>query len=353
MASCPTEDSAIASRDLLPRARRARSRLSLPRTRPVVYTFAAMARAGPKAQPPVSRMAGYSLCRVRRARDAGGQRRLRRAGRARGGVRQRRHAVVREADADRARVHPARIAAMAEDDASLRDAPALEGRLREGLRVARRAITKHYQGDESDVQAADRRDRPAVRRHERRGLRGAPAPSSTRRRHPTLGRRYPDCGYAADGRAAALPRAPRVHRVHRLGRQPRLHADRSPDMYGIPPHRVIGSTSGLRYEPDDRGGNVVYKAEMDLFDHGPVKPIRIWSRIGRRPNSPPATRTATSRCSTSPAAGRGAAPARQPRRPRARVRLHGGGRASLERPAHRAGRWSASRTTGRPSSPEV
>ena len=28
---------------------------------------------------------------------------------------------------------------------------------------------------------------------------------------------------------------------------------------------------------------MLYKAEMDFFDDGPTKPVRIWSRIGRRP----------------------------------------------------------------------
>jgi hypothetical protein len=27
----------------------------------------------------------------------------------------------------------------------------------------------------------------------------------------------------------------------------------------------------------------VYLAEPDVFDDGPVKPVRIWSRVGRRP----------------------------------------------------------------------
>jgi hypothetical protein len=27
----------------------------------------------------------------------------------------------------------------------------------------------------------------------------------------------------------------------------------------------------------------VYLAEPDYFDDGPVKPVRIWSRVGRRP----------------------------------------------------------------------
>jgi hypothetical protein len=54
-------------------------------------------------------------------------------------------------------------------------------------------------------------------------------------------------------------------------------------IYGIPSERVIGSTNALRYAPDDHGGWIVYLAEPDYFDDGPVKPVRIWSRVGRRP----------------------------------------------------------------------
>ncbi len=55
------------------------------------------------------------------------------------------------------------------------------------------------------------------------------------------------------------------------------------DIYGIPPERVIGSSMGLHYREGERGAEVVYLSEMDVFDDGPMKPVRIWSRIGRRP----------------------------------------------------------------------
>ena len=55
------------------------------------------------------------------------------------------------------------------------------------------------------------------------------------------------------------------------------------ELYGLPPQRVIGSSNGLRYVDDEDGGSVSYLAEPDVFDDGPVKPVRIWSRIGRRP----------------------------------------------------------------------
>ena len=52
---------------------------------------------------------------------------------------------------------------------------------------------------------------------------------------------------------------------------------------GIPAERVIGSSIALVYADDEHGGNVSYQATPDVFDDGPVKPVRIWSRIGQRP----------------------------------------------------------------------
>jgi hypothetical protein len=46
---------------------------------------------------------------------------------------------------------------------------------------------------------------------------------------------------------------------------------------------VIGSATALEYTSDDGGGTIMRKAEADYLDDGPQKPVRIWSRIGRRP----------------------------------------------------------------------
>ena len=46
---------------------------------------------------------------------------------------------------------------------------------------------------------------------------------------------------------------------------------------------MIGSSNALRYQDDESGGSLVYLAEPDVFDDGDTKPVRIWSRIGRRP----------------------------------------------------------------------
>jgi hypothetical protein len=55
------------------------------------------------------------------------------------------------------------------------------------------------------------------------------------------------------------------------------------DLYGIPRQRVIGSTVAYRYVEDDGGGAIVQRAELDVIDDGPGKPVQIWNLIGRRP----------------------------------------------------------------------
>jgi hypothetical protein len=54
-------------------------------------------------------------------------------------------------------------------------------------------------------------------------------------------------------------------------------------MYGIPPERIIGSALGITYSSEGGQAALMYKGDMDFFDDGPEKPIRIWSRVGRRP----------------------------------------------------------------------
>jgi hypothetical protein len=57
----------------------------------------------------------------------------------------------------------------------------------------------------------------------------------------------------------------------------------SQEMYGVPRQRVIGSSTALAWEPGEGGGRIVRKPEADVLDDGPAKPVRIWSRVGRRP----------------------------------------------------------------------
>jgi hypothetical protein len=55
------------------------------------------------------------------------------------------------------------------------------------------------------------------------------------------------------------------------------------ELYGVPRERVIGSTTALAYTSDSAGGRITHTPVPDYLDDGAQKPIRIWSRVGRRP----------------------------------------------------------------------
>ena len=57
----------------------------------------------------------------------------------------------------------------------------------------------------------------------------------------------------------------------------------SQSLYGLPPERIIGSTSGLTFSDDEGGANINRAAALGIIDDGPEKAIQIWERIGRRP----------------------------------------------------------------------
>jgi hypothetical protein len=171
-------------------------------------------------------------------------------------------------------------------------------------------------------------------------------------RHPTLGRGFRECGYrpmielleylAANGFTSYIASG-----GDRDFMRPITEA-----LYGIPSERVIGSSNALRYEPDEHGGSIVYLTEPDVFDDGPVKPVRIWSRVGRRPILAAGNSNGDIRCCTSPAGrhGLGCGCWCCTTTPSGSSTTSPGPSGLWSRPPPRDGRWSASSTTGRPCS---
>jgi hypothetical protein len=144
-------------------------------------------------------------------------------------------------------------------------------------------ITKHYAGDDSDL--------PALIN----GLVGAFAGLTTEdyaeraaeflrtQSHPSLKRLYRACGYA-----------PMIELLHYLeangftnyivsggGRD--FMRPITPEMYGIPPERVVGSSVQLGFRANGDGGDVLTQSQINVLDDGPAKPASIWSRMGKRP----------------------------------------------------------------------
>ncbi len=100
-------------------------------------------------------------------------------------------------------------------------------------------------------------------------------------RHPTLERTYGHCAYAPMIELLRHLEANGFATFIASGGDRDFMRPITPDYYGIPPERVVGSAVGLEY---DAAANAVrYGAAFQFLDDGPEKPVRIWSRIGRRP----------------------------------------------------------------------
>jgi phosphoserine phosphatase len=101
--------------------------------------------------------------------------------------------------------------------------------------------------------------------------------------HPTLGGGYLETAYAPMVGLLAYLEANGFANYIASGGGRDFMRPISQEVYGIPRERVIGSASTFEYTSDDQGGTITHKAEADYLDDGPQKPIRVWSRIGRRP----------------------------------------------------------------------
>ena len=177
-----------------------------------------------------------------------------------------------------------RLAEMAEADESLRERQPWKAAREKDYAWLGEVITKHYHGDDTDVKVLMGGIVQAFAGMTRRGLRGrGPRLPATAARHPTLGRPLPRCGYLPMVELLRYLEANGFTNYIASGGDRDFMRPVTEEIYGIPEtgHRQL--ERALRYLEDEHGGTSVYQAEMDVFDDGPVKPVRIWSRIGRRP----------------------------------------------------------------------
>jgi phosphoserine phosphatase len=177
-----------------------------------------------------------------------------------------------------------RLAAMVEADPSLGERQPWKAAHERDLAWLGGAITKHYQGDDSDVQLLMAGVIQAYAGWTVEAYAEEAGAYLRERTHPTLGRALRDCGYQPMIELLRYLEANGFACYIASGGNRDFMRTITHDMYGIPPERIIGSSNGLRFQEDGaEGGSIVYLAEADVFDDGPVKPIRIWSRTGRRP----------------------------------------------------------------------
>ena len=172
-----------------------------------------------------------------------------------------------------------RFSEQAEADPALRDEQPYQAAYTGDLKWLGDAVTKHYQGDDTDLEPlmaailASQHDITVEELATRFDAFFADA------KHPTLGRPYTECGYAPMVELLRYLEANGFTNYIVSGGGRDFMRPITSALYGVPPERVVGSSVGLVY----RDGDLYTTAQPEFLDDGPVKPARLWARIGRRP----------------------------------------------------------------------
>jgi phosphoglycolate phosphatase-like HAD superfamily hydrolase len=172
-----------------------------------------------------------------------------------------------------------RFVQQATEDPSLRERQPYKAAAEGDLQWFGDAVTKHYRGDDSDVKplvGAILTAHHAITVDEHRSRVEA---FFAEAKHPTLGRTYTSCGYLPMVDLLRYLEANEFTNYIVSGGGRDFMRPITSMLYGIPPERVVGSSVGLDY----RDGHLYTTAQPEFLDDGPMKPVRLWSRIGRRP----------------------------------------------------------------------
>ena len=176
-----------------------------------------------------------------------------------------------------------RLAAMAESDPALRNKQPWQAAYDKDYAWLGDVITKHYNGDDRDVKVLMGGMLQAFGGMAVDDYVSAAGEYIRASQHPSLERALCDCAYLPMVELLRYLEANGFTTLIASGGDRDFMRSISDDIYAISPERVIGSSNGLGYVENEHGGQVVYTAEPDYFDDGPAKPVRIWSRTGRRP----------------------------------------------------------------------
>jgi phosphoserine phosphatase len=176
-----------------------------------------------------------------------------------------------------------RLVVMADQDPALRTRQPWQAAHTRDYGWLGEVITKHYNGDDREL--------PVLAAGVLQAFAGitvedfeAQADRFLRStQHPTLGRSYLACGYAPMVELLGYLDAAGFRNYIASGGGRDFMRPISQELYGVPRQRVIGSSVSLAWNDDGHGGTIVHMPEVDVLDDGPEKPVRIWSRVGRRP----------------------------------------------------------------------
>jgi phosphoglycolate phosphatase-like HAD superfamily hydrolase len=176
-----------------------------------------------------------------------------------------------------------KLAVQAERDASLRSKQPWQAAWEKDFDWLGGVVTKHYQGDDDDLKVLlggilNLAEGQAVEQIE-----ADAAAFIDNEQHPTLGLAYRDCIYQPMLELLEFLQANGFSNYIVSGGGRDFMRGFANDLYGVPRERVIGSRVAYQYLEGSGGGMIVQKAELDVVDDGPGKPVQIWNMVGRRP----------------------------------------------------------------------
>ncbi|MFE3518218.1 HAD family hydrolase [Streptomyces sp. NPDC059166] len=142
-------------------------------------------------------------------------------------------------------------------------------------------IAAHYAGDDARIPELAEAVVAAQRGLSTGELAGLVEEFFRTAEHPGLRRPYTACAYLPMTELLELLRDKGFTTVIASGGGRDFMRVISRSMYGVRPDQIIGSTADTVWSGSRR--TVVYGEGAPYLDDGPAKPVRIWSRLGRRP----------------------------------------------------------------------
>jgi phosphoserine phosphatase len=176
-----------------------------------------------------------------------------------------------------------RMREQAVSDPALRDRQPYKAAVEGDYRWLGEAVVKHYHGDDADARLLMQGVESAFEGMTVDAFEAAVLGWLADAAHPVLRRPYLSCGFTPMVELLRYLEANGFSTYIASGGDRDFMRPFASTIYGIPPERVIGSALGLDFDEGADDTRLVYKSKIEFFDDGPQKPVRIWSRIGRRP----------------------------------------------------------------------
>ena len=176
-----------------------------------------------------------------------------------------------------------RLAQMAIEDPSLRQTQPWKAMHEGNASWIDDAVVKHYNGDDSDVNILAAAVGRAFADVDVDEFSKSAADFLASAEHPTYQRPYTELGFVPMIELLEFLEAHEFTCYIVSGGGRDFMRPVSESMYRIPADRVAGSSPGLHFVADDSGSRIMRAASLGIFDDGPMKPVQIWERIGRRP----------------------------------------------------------------------